>query len=83
MISYSRTLDMKGILTVCSKSMYIILKRSGWQIQVETIGSSEENEPVYLLRLIIDTESQTNLIKYIRRYHDCDEYFLKKWPVYL
>lgn len=83
MINYSRTLGMKGILTVCSKSMYIIIKRSGWQIQVETIGSSEKNELVYLLRLIIDAESQDNLIKYILRYHYCDEYFLKKCPVYL
>ncbi|MCR3755613.1 MAG: hypothetical protein HNEKOMLI_00362 [Sodalis sp. Psp] len=74
---------MKGILTVCSKPMYIIFKRSGWQNQVETIGNSERNEPVYLLRLAINIESQANIIKYIRRYYYCDASFLKKWPVYL
>lgn len=83
MINYSRTIGMKGILTVCNKSMLTILKRSGWQTQVETIGNSEKNEPVYLLKLAINSESQDNLIKYIRRYHCYDESFLKKWPVYL
>ncbi|OIV47081.1 hypothetical protein BK025_06955 [Sodalis sp. TME1] len=83
MINYTRAIGMKGILTVCSRSMYTILKRSGWNTQVETIGNSEKDEPVYLLRLAIDDDSQANLIKYIRRYHYCDEYYLKKWPVYL
>ena len=83
MINYTRALGKNGILTVCSKSMYTLLKRSGWNIGVESIGLSEKKEPVYLLRLGIDNESQNNLIKYVRKYHYCEEHYLKKWPIYL
>jgi acyl homoserine lactone synthase len=83
MINFTRALGKQGILTVCSKSMYTILKRSGWNITIESIGLSEVNEPVYLLRLGIDDESQENLIKYVRRHHYCEGSYLKKWPIYL
>jgi len=83
MVNYARTLNKSAILTVCSKSMYTILKRSGWNIVIESIGSSEKKEPVYLLRLGVDEGSQDALIKYIRRYHYCEGIYLKKWPLYL
>ncbi|XBS69277.1 acyl-homoserine-lactone synthase [Acerihabitans sp. KWT182] len=83
MINYTRAIDKNGILTVCSKSMYTLLKRSGWNVAIESIGLSEKKEPVYLLRLNIDNESQDRLIKYIRRYHYCEEAYLRKWPIYL
>ncbi len=83
MVNYARTLGKNAIMTVCSKSMYTILKRSGWNITVESIGLSEKKEPVYLLRLGIDEGSQDALIKYIRRHHYCEGSYLKKWPIYL
>ncbi|WP_413736962.1 acyl-homoserine-lactone synthase [Sodalis sp. RH21] len=83
MVNYARTLGKNAIMTVCSKSMYTILKRSGWNITVESIGLSEKKEPVYLLRLGIDEGSQDALIKYIRRRHYCEGSYLKKWPIYL
>lgn len=83
MINFTRSMGMHSILTVCSKSMYTILKRSGWDIKIESLGASEQQEPVYLLRLGIDDTSQDNLIRYIQRLHYCDDYYLKKWPLYL
>lgn len=83
MVNYTRTIGKTAIMTVCSKSMYTLLKRSGWNITIVSIGLSEKKEPVYLLRLGIDDESQDSLIKYIRRYHYCEEDYLKKWPIYL
>ncbi|TCV98895.1 acyl-homoserine-lactone synthase [Biostraticola tofi] len=83
MVNYARSIGKKGILTVCSKSMYIILKRSGWIIKIESIGMSEKNEPVYLLNLGIDDKSQENLMKYIKRHHYCEDDYLKKWPLHL
>ncbi|TKI04860.1 acyl-homoserine-lactone synthase [Martelella alba] len=83
MINYTRMIGKKGILTVCSKSMYTLLKRSGWHTTIESLGQSEKKEPVYLLRLGIDDDSQDNLIKYIKKYHYCEEQYLKKWPIYL
>lgn len=83
MVNYARTLGKQAIMTVCSKSMYTILKRSGWNIAVESTGLSEKKEPVYLLRLGIGDDSQEALIKYIRRHYCCEGSYLKKWPIYL
>ncbi len=83
MVNYARALNKSAIMTVCSKGMYTILKRSGWNIVIESIGSSERQEPVYLLRLGVDEESQDALIRYVRRYHYCESVYLKKWPLYL
>lgn len=83
MVNYARSLEKNSIMTVCSKSMYTILKRSGWHISVESSGLSEKNEPVYLLNLGVGEDSQDALIKYIRRHFYCEASYLKKWPIYL
>ncbi|CNJ96731.1 N-acylhomoserine lactone synthase [Yersinia aldovae] len=81
MVNYARSRGYKGILTVVSRGMYILLKRSGWNITVLNQGESEKNEVIYLLNLGIDIDSQQQLINKIRRVHHVDPELLETWPI--
>lgn len=81
MVNYARSRGYKGILTVVSRGMYIILKRSGWNITVLNQGESEKNEIIYLLHLGIDIDSQQRLINKIQRVHSIDTNTLENWPL--
>ncbi len=81
MVNYARNCGYKGILTVVSRGMYTILKRSGWGITVINQGESEKNEVIYLLHLSIDSNSQQQLIRKIQRVHNIDTHTLESWPL--
>lgn len=81
MVNYARSRNYNGILTVVSRGMYILLKRSGWNITVLNQGESEKNEVIYLLHLGVDIDSQKQLIKKIRRTHHVESHILETWPL--
>ncbi|HDL8012815.1 TPA: acyl-homoserine-lactone synthase, partial [Yersinia enterocolitica] len=81
MVNYARDRGHKGILTVVSRGMFILLKRSGWNITVLNQGESEKNEVIYLLHLGIDNDSQQQLINKILRVHQVEPKTLETWPM--
>ncbi|WP_186381455.1 acyl-homoserine-lactone synthase [Yersinia mollaretii] len=81
MVNYARNRGYKGILTVVSRGMYILLKRSGWNMTVLNQGESEKNEVIYLLNLGVDIDSQQKLINKICRKHQVDPTLLEAWPL--
>ncbi len=81
MVNYARDRGHKGILTVVSRGMFILLKRSGWNITVLNQGESEKNEVIYLLHLGIDNDSQQQLINKVLRIHQVERTTLGTWPM--
>lgn len=81
MVNYAKDCGYKGILTVVSRGMFILLKRSGWNITVLNQGESEKNEIIYLLHLGVDIDSQQKLINKIRRVHQLEPGVLESWPL--
>ncbi|EPB0848040.1 TPA: acyl-homoserine-lactone synthase, partial [Yersinia enterocolitica] len=81
MVNYARDRGHKGILTVVSRGMFILLKRSGWNITVLNQGESEKNEVIYLLHLGIDNDSQQQLINKVLRIHQVEPTTLGTWPM--
>ncbi|CNL66040.1 acyl-homoserine-lactone synthase [Yersinia proxima] len=81
MVNYARDRGHKGILTVVSRGMFILLKRSGWNITVLNQGESEKNEVIYLLHLGIDNNSQQQLINIILKIHQVEPTTLETWPM--
>lgn len=81
MVNYARDRGHKGILTVVSRGMFILLKRSGWSITVLNQGESEKNEVIYLLHLGIDNDSQQKLIHKILKIHKVEPTTLETWPM--
>ena len=61
--------------------MFILLKRSGWNITVLNQGESEKNEVIYLLHLGIDNDSQQQLINKILRVHQVEPKTLETRPM--
>lgn len=59
MINYVRKRKYEGIYTIVSRAMLTILKRTGWNIAVIQEAYLKPNEPIYLLDLPIDLESQS------------------------
>ena len=81
MVNYARDRGHKGILTVVSRGMFILLKRSGWNLTVLNQGESEKNEVIYLLHLGIDNNSQQQLINIILKIHQVEPTTLETWPM--
>ncbi|WP_392434586.1 acyl-homoserine-lactone synthase [Yersinia sp. HM-2024] len=81
MVNYARDRGHKGILTVVSRGMFILLKRSGWSITVLNQGESEKNEVIYLLYLGIDNDSQQKLIHKVLKIHKVEPTTLETWPM--
>lgn len=81
MVNYARDRGHKGILTVVSRGMFILLKRSGWSITVLNQGESEKNEVIYLLHLGIDNDSQQKLIHKVLKIHKVEPTTLETWPM--
>jgi len=83
MINYARHHGHKGIYTIVSRAMLTIAKRSGWEIEVIKEGFVSENEPIYLLRLPIDTYNQNILAKRISAQSETELSALYAWPMSL
>lgn len=81
MVNYARSRGYKGILTVVSRGMYILLKRSGWNITEISQGESEKNQIIYLLHLDVNIDSQQQLINKIRMTHHLEPAQLETWPI--
>lgn len=58
MINYGREQQYDAIYTIVSRAMLAILKRTGWKITVIKEAFLRPDEPIYLLTLPTDTESQ-------------------------
>jgi acyl homoserine lactone synthase len=61
--------------------MYILLKRSGWNITEVSQGESEKNQIIYLLHLDVNIDSQQQLINKIRMTHHLEPAQLETWPI--
>lgn len=81
MINYGINENLESIITVVSKAMHRILKNSGWNFDVMEIGASEKNDPVYLLNLKIDGDSQKKLYDKILSTSLTQGSTLDKWPM--
>ncbi|PKH19589.1 acyl-homoserine-lactone synthase [Enterobacterales bacterium CwR94] len=83
MINYARHYGHEGVYTICSKPMWTILKRSGWEIEVVEVGMSEMNKPVYLLFLPVDSKNQSILTDRIAQSSGMSNQALTRWPMTL
>lgn len=82
LINYARRHHYDGILAVASHSMMSIIRRSGWNVTVLDIGTSEKEEPVYLLLGHIDTQSLEKIkAKALKALSSQDETELGHWPL--
>lgn len=82
LINYARRHQYDGILAVASHSMMSIIRRSGWNVTVLDIGTSEKEEPVYLLLGHTDTQSLEKLkAKALKALSSQDETELGHWPL--
>lgn len=63
MINYSIAKNYAGIITIVSRSMLILLKRSSWPLAIIEKSLSEKNDDIYLLHLKVDIKSQSILLK--------------------
>ncbi|WP_075183425.1 acyl-homoserine-lactone synthase [Pantoea sp. 1.19] len=83
MVNYARQQGYDGIYTICSKPMWTILKRSGWEIQVVQVGTSEKDKPVYLLFLPVDERNQCILAERVQAWSRDEHSTLNHWPMAL
>lgn len=83
MINYAMTYQYKGIYTIVSQAMYILLKRSGWNISLISEGVINKNQTIFLLLLNTDTDSQQKLIDKITKSHNLKMDQLRSWPMLL
>jgi acyl homoserine lactone synthase len=66
MINWAQSQELKGIHTIVSRPMLVLLRRSGWNITVLQEAFLTERERIYLLFLPTGTEDQAQMARHLR-----------------
>lgn len=83
MINYGRATQYDEIYTIVSKAMLAILKRTGWKIAIIKEAFLRPEEPIYLLSLPTDAESQLLMAQRTGKSLDLMPQALFNWPITL
>lgn len=83
MINYAISHKLEGIYTIVSRAMLAILKRSGWRIEVIKEAFLKPKEPIYLLLLPVDKDSQSFMAEKVATPLGISSHSLISWPLSL
>ncbi|WP_312045493.1 acyl-homoserine-lactone synthase [Erwinia sp.] len=81
MINYARHYKYDGIYAIVSHPMYLIFKRSGWQISVKAQSLSEKKEKIFLIFMPVDDDNQRILINLVNAKVPALNMTLDTWPL--
>lgn len=81
MINYARHYKYDGIYAIVSHPMYLIFKRSGWEISVEAESYSEKEEKIFLIFMPVDDKNQQTLIDLVKSKAPQLQMALDSWPL--
>jgi len=81
MINYARHYKYEGIYAIVSHPMYLIFKRSGWEINVEAQSYSEKKEKIFLIFMPVDDRNQQILINLVKSKAPELQITLDAWPL--
>lgn len=65
MINYARHYGYEGIYAIVSHPMYLIFRKSGWDISVVEQSKSEKEENIYLIFMPVDEGNQKTLMSLV------------------
>ena len=81
MINYARHYHYDGIYAIVSHPMFLIFKRSGWEIITEAQSLSEKEEKIFLIFMPVDDRNQRILIDLIHSKVPELSLALDSWPI--
>lgn len=81
MINYARHYKYEGIYAIVSHPMYLIFKRSGWEVSVESQSYSEKEEKIFLIFMPVDDKNQQILIDLVKSKAPQLQMALDTWPL--
>lgn len=80
MINFTQHLNLDGVHTIVSQSMFIILKRTKWRIKLIKEAKINDTENIYLIFLPSENDSQNNMAKRIQTKLNVQSSTLYEWP---
>ena len=80
MINYGRDKHYDSIYAIVSKSMYAILRRTGWKIELIKEAQLKADENIYLLKLPTDSDSQALFAEKVGKNLSLFPQALFNWP---
>lgn len=80
MINFTRNLNLDGIHTIVSHAMFIIIKRSKWNVKLIKKARLTDTESIYLIFLPSENDSQYNMVKRVQAKLSVQASTLCEWP---
>lgn len=81
MINYARHYGYEGIYAIVSHQMYVIFRRSGWQVSIVEQSAGSREQRIYLIFMPVDVDNQRRLISLVSSAAPGCESRLESWPI--